>query len=272
MMSKNSKSHGRHRARQLLKPHPLLEHQQSTSSSWVAKVITLFPDMFPGTLNYSVLGRALRENIWSMEVINLRDFGVGKHKDVDDTPSGGGPGMILRPDVVDNAVAAATKHIGTTKADWPIINLSPRGTPLTQGIAKELSKKSGVILLCGRFEGIDQRVIEKWKMRELSLGDFVLSGGEIAAQALIDAVVRNIPTVLGNELSLKNESFSSGFLEHPQYTKPTNWNGELVPSILLSGNHAKVYEWQAQKSMELTINRRPDLLPKSKKPANSQDN
>ena len=237
-----------------------LSHQ-----TWKAKVVTLYPEMFPGTLNYSVVGRALKKGIWSLEILNLRNFGVGKHKNVDDTPSGGGPGMILRPDVVDKAIISATETVDLENANWPIINLAPQGQPLTQKVTQKLSKMNGIILLCGRFEGVDQRVIEKWNMWEISLGDFILSGGEIAAQALIDSTVRNLPKVLGNSLSSKNESFSYGLLEYPQYTKPSNWKGRKVPDILLSGNHLKVQDWQNKKSIELTKNRRPDLLLSSKK-------
>lgn len=233
--------------------------------SWKAKVITLYPEMLPGTLAHSVLGRALREKIWSLEILNLRDFGMGKHRQVDGTPSGGGAGMILRPDVIDKALIAATKNIDLRKSNWPIISLSPRGKPFTQEIAKNLAKNNGMIILCGRFEGIDQRVIDKWNMCEISLGDFVLTGGEVAAQAIIDATVRNLPSVLGNSFSIENESFNHGLLEHPQYTRPSNWDGIKVPEVLLSGNHLKIQEWQNQKSIETTKDRRPDLLEKFKK-------
>ena len=243
-----------------VKTQPFQRAKMLSNQTWTAKVITLYPEMFPGTLNFSIIGRALQKGLWVLEVLNLRNFGIGKHKNVDDTPSGGGPGMILRPDVVDKAVTAATKSITLPNASWPIINLTPRGQPLTQKMSKELSKMNGITILCGRFEGVDQRVIEKWNMWEISLGDFILTGGEIAAQALIDSTVRNLPNVLGNNLSSKNESFSDGLLEHPQYTKPSNWNGRKVPEVLLSGNHMKIQDWQNKKSIELTKNRRPDLL------------
>lgn len=243
-------------------------NEKLSHEAWKATVITLYPEMFPGTLNYSVIGRALRKGIWSLEVLNLRNFGIGKHKNVDDTPSGGGPGMILRPDVVDEAIFAATSTNKSSNKNCPIINLAPRGKPLTQKISKELSKMNGIIILCGRFEGVDQRVIDKWKMLEISLGDFILTGGEIAAQALIDASVRNLPKVLGNNLSSKNESFSYGLLEYPQYTKPSNWNGRKVPDVLLSGNHSKINDWQQKKSIEHTRIRRPDLLAMQKKNRN----
>ena len=264
-MFNKSKSHTRHRTRSNLNPRSLLEGQNTLFDTWVAKVVTLYPEVFPGTLGCSVLGRALKENIWSLELFNLRDFGSGKHKDVDDTPSGGGPGMVLKPDVVDNAIIKATKNINFNKENWPIIHLSPRGKPFTQDISKELANTNGVVVLCSRFEGIDQRVIDKWNMWEISLGDFILTGGEVAAQALIESTVRNIPNVLGNDLSVKNESFSNGMLEHPQYTRPSDWNGQIVPAVLLSGNHKKIWEWQKQKSIEVTKSRRPDLLSKAKK-------
>ena len=248
-----------------LKNQSTAEIEKNPNKPWVAKVITLYPDMFPGTLSYSVLGRSLKENIWSLEVINLRDFGIGKHKDVDDTPSGGGPGMILRADVVDRAIVKATDKINLTDANWPILNLTPRGQPLTQALSRKLAKMNGIIILCGRFEGIDQRVIDKWKMQEISLGDFIITGGVIAAQAVIDSAVRNIPNVLGNSLSVKSESFNYNLLEHPQYTKPSNWNGLKVPKVLLSGNHQKIKDWKDQQSLKTTQSRRPDLFDISKK-------
>lgn len=264
-MTEKSKSHGRHNVRTNLSPTPLLKDQGFISNVWTAKVVTLYPEMFPGTLGYSVLGRALQNKVWSLETINLRDFGVGKHKDVDDTPSGGGPGMILRADVIDNALVSATQNLDLQSQEWPIINLSPRGQPLTQIYSEDLANKNGIIIVCGRFEGIDERVINKWEMHEISLGDFILTGGEIAAQALIDSTVRNIPKVLGNQLSTKNESFNGGLLEHPQYTKPSDWEGQKVPEVLLSGDHGKIKEWRNTKAIEITNRRRPDLSQKLKK-------
>ena len=169
-------------------------------------------------------------------------------------------------DVIDKALITATEDIDFKKTSWSIINVSPRGHPLTHEMVKELMKAEGIVILCGRFEGIDQRAIDKWEMKEISLGDFVLTGGEIAAQAIIDATVRNLPQVLGNELSTKMESFNNGLLEYPQYTKPSNWEGSMVPAVLRSGNHQKVAKWQIQKSIEITKNRRPDLMAKQKKP------
>ena len=248
-----------------LNPERTPENQRQLAEVWTAKVITLHPDMFPGTLGSSILGRALNQKIWALEIFNLRDFGIGKHKDVDCTPSGGGPGMVLRADVVDKAIIEATKNINLKETKWSIVNLSPRGIPLTQEISNKFAKMNGIIILCGRFEGVDQRVLDKWDMQEISIGDFVLTGGEIAAQAVIDSTVRNIPQVLGNHLSIKNESFSAGLLEYPQYTKPSNWDGRKVPDVLLSGNHGLIEKWQNKKSMEVTKNRRPDLLTNTKK-------
>jgi len=264
-MSYKSEAYAKKITQPNLKTQPTKEVQKKPNKPWIAKVITLFPDMFPGTLSYSVLGRALKESIWSLEVINLRDFGIGKHKDVDGTPSGGGPGMILRPDVVDRAIIKATNNINLTEANWLILNLTPRGQPLTQAVSRELANMDGIIILCGRFEGIDQRVIDKWKMQEISLGDFIITGGEIAAQAIIDSAVRNIPNVLGNSISVQSESFNYNLLEHPQYTKPSNWKGQTVPEVLLSGNHQKIKDWKDQQSFEITKNRRPDLLTNAKK-------
>ena len=240
-------------------------NQEYTKKPWIAKVITLYPEMFPGTLKFSILGRALREHIWSLEILNLREFGIGKHKNVDGPPCGGGPGMILRPDVIDKAIQNATKGINLKKINLPIINLSPRGYPFTNEIAKEFANADGILIICGRFEGVDQRVIDKWRMREISLGDFIISGGEIAAQAILDSSVRNLPKVLGNHLSTKIESFNDGLLEYPQYTRPSDWNGYSVPDVLLSGNHQRISNWQTQKSIEITKDRRPDLIAKLKK-------
>ena len=264
-MIAKSKSYGRHNVRPNLSPTPLLKDQNYVSNVWTAKVVTLFPEMFPGTLEYSVLGRALQNKLWSLETINLRAFGVGKHKDVDGTPSGGGPGMVLRADVIDKALTSTTENLNFQEQSWPIINLSPRGRPLSQVACEHFANQNGIIILCGRFEGTDERVIDKWKMQEISLGDFILTGGEIAAQALIDSVVRTIPNVLGNALSITNESFNDGLLEHPQYTKPSDWDGQKVPKVLLSGDHGEIVRWRNNQALEITKKRRPDLLQKFKK-------
>ena len=232
---------------------------------WTTKVITLYPEMFPGALKYSVTGKALENKLWSIKIINLRDFGCGKHKNVDDSPAGGGAGMILRADVVSRSLDSATADLDTLNETWPIICLTPRGNPLSQKISKTFAQSNGIIVLCGKFEGIDERVIKKWKMLEVSIGDFIISGGEIAAMALIDSCVRHIPGVLGNKESNKRESFTNDLLEYPQYTRPANWNGLKIPHVLLSGHHEKIEAWRTQKSLDITKKRRPDLWKKYKK-------
>jgi tRNA (guanine37-N1)-methyltransferase len=255
----SSKSHGRIAVRPSRKPAPLIQDRPDLAGAWRAKVITLFPNAFPGVLGESLTGRALQDGLWSLETIDLRMFGRGKHRDVDDTPAGGGAGMVLRPDVVGDAISFAQRDAAGTRADWPIVYLSPRGKPFDQAMARRFSATKGITLLCGRFEGVDQRVLDAYDVEEVSLGDFVLTGGEIAAQALIDATVRLIPRVLGNAESAVVESFSHGLLEHPQYTRPTDWQGRRIPDILLSGHHAKIAEWRTEQSKALTKERRPDL-------------
>lgn len=220
--------------------------------TWRASVLTLFPDMFPGPLGQSLAGRALAEKVWSMDVTDLRDFGTGKHRKVDDTPFGGGAGMVMRPDVVDAALGSVTDG-------RPVIYLTPRGRRFTQADAKAFAAKDGIILLCGRYEGIDQRVIEARSMEEYSIGDYVLSGGELAALVLLDSVVRLLPGVMGAADSADEESFSAGLLEYPHYTRPAEWAGRTVPDILLSGNHAAVAAWRQAESEQITMRRRPDL-------------
>jgi tRNA (guanine37-N1)-methyltransferase len=230
--------------------------------TWRATVLTLFPEMFPGPLGISLLGKALQKQLWSLDVRDIRDHGIGKHRAVDDTPSGGGPGMVMRADVACAAVdAARAKDI-----DLPIIYLSPRGAPLTQTRVRALSSGPGAILLCGRFEGLDQRAIEARKMEEISLGDFVLAGGEIAAMALIEAAVRLIPGVLGAEASPEEESFSHGLLEYPQYTRPQTFEGRDIPSVLNNGNHKEIAKWRQAEAERLTKERRPDLWTLFEKP------
>ena len=221
--------------------------------SWHATVLTLFPEMFPGPLDVSLLGRARQKELWSLEVRDVREHGLGKHRTVDDTPAGGGPGMVMRADVACAAIDAVER------ADRPLIYLSPRGTPLTQARVKALSEGPGAILLCGRFEGLDQRAIEARDIEEISLGDFVLAGGEIAAMALIEASVRLIPGVLGAEASPEDESFSHGLLEYPQYTRPQSFEGREIPEVLLGGNHAEIARWRREAAENLTKTRRPDL-------------
>ena len=220
---------------------------------WTAGVVTLFPESFPGTLGMSICGKALDRGIWALKTLDIRDFAVDRHKTVDSSPYGGGPGMVLRPDVLDRTLEAIS-HVPGRR-----ICLSPRGRRFDQAFAKELAHEPGVVLVCGRYEGIDQRVIEAREMEEVSLGDFVLTGGEIAAQALLDATVRLLPGVIGSEQGLNEESFEDGLLEYPQYTHPKIWKGRSVPEVLLSGNHKKIAEWKKQQSELVTRNYRPDL-------------
>ena len=226
---------------------------------WCAKVITLFPEAFPGTLGLSLVGKALTEGLWRLETLDLREFGIGRHRAVDDSPFGGGPGMILRADVAAAAIECARSDQDSKRGSWPVMCMSARGQPATQALARKLSSGPGVTVLCGRFEGVDERIFDKLDVQEISMGDFVLSGGEIAAQALIDATVRLIPRVLGNQASVADESFSDGLLEYPQYTRPRNWEGTPVPDVLLSGNHEEITAWRLRASEGLTKNRRPDL-------------
>lgn len=227
--------------------------------AWTARVITLFPVAFPGSLGLSLIGKALAEGLWKLEVFSLRDFGVGHHRHVDDLPTGGGPGMVLRADVVAAALDHCQHRPAETHRDWPVIYLSPRGKPFTQATALDWSGRKGITLLCGRYEGVDERVLEHFAIEEVSVGDFVLSGGEIAAQALIEATVRLIPRVLGNQASTVTESFSDGLLEYPQFTRPRVWKGLTAPNLLLSGHHSRIEEWRRQKSEEITRSRRPDM-------------
>jgi tRNA (guanine37-N1)-methyltransferase len=253
------KSHGRLSIQASLKPRDLLEEPRVVKGAFMAKIITLFPEAFPGTLGLSLTGKALDFGLWQLETIDLRTFGEGKHRNVDDTPAGGGAGMVLRADVVDAAFRHARIGTPVDRARWPVIYLSPRGAPFTQATARRLAQAQGLTLLCGRFEGVDQRVLDHHQVEEISLGDFVLTGGEIAAQAILDATVRLIPGVLGNAASTEEESFSDGLLEHPQYTRPTTWEGQDIPPVLQSGNHAEIAKWRRAQSEALTRERRPDL-------------
>lgn len=227
--------------------------------AWRATVLTLFPDMFPGPLGVSLVGQALDAKLWSLHTLQIRDFGLGKHAQVDDSPAGGGAGMVLRADVLGPAL----DHAHTQSPDAPLIYLSPRGEPFTQDMARTLATGPGAILLAGRFEGVDERVIEGRNMREVSIGDYVLSGGELAAMVMLDAIVRLLPGVLGAADSLTHESFENGLLEYPQYTKPRDWEGRTIPDVLLSGDHKKVATWRRAEAERITAERRPDLLPAS---------
>ncbi|MCE8509803.1 tRNA (guanosine(37)-N1)-methyltransferase TrmD [Ruegeria pomeroyi] len=256
MSTPPARSHGRKAIRPTLQPRELITDTPDLHGVWKARVITLFPQAFPGVLGESLTGRALQEGLWQLETIELRQFGIGKHRNVDDTPAGGGAGMVLRADVLAPAIERAMQG---ASGNWPLIYLSPRGRPMDQALMQSLARCDGVTLICGRFEGVDERVLEHYGIQEVSLGDFVMTGGEIAAQALIDATVRLLPGVLGNQASTEEESFSSGLLEHPQYTRPAEWMGRPIPEVLMSGHHGKVAEWRREKSEEITRARRPDL-------------
>jgi tRNA (guanine37-N1)-methyltransferase len=225
-----------------------------SEKAWSATVLTLFPELFPGPLAHSLSGRALKEGIWSLTALDIRDFATNKHRCVDDACFGGGAGMVLRPDVVD---AALEKAVTDSR---PLIYLTPRGKPLDQPMVRRYARASaGVILLCGRYEGIDNRVIEHWNMEEVSLGDYILSGGEMAALTLLDACVRLLPGVIGKEESLVNESFELGLLEYPHYTRPQVWKDKVVPEVLVSGDHQKIAAWRQKEAEKITQVRRPDL-------------
>jgi tRNA (guanine37-N1)-methyltransferase len=222
---------------------------------WTATILTLFPDMFPGPLGASLSGRALETDSWALNTINIRDFAIGKHNSVDDTPAGGGAGMVLRADVV----APAIDHARQAQPDLPALYMSPRGTPLTQADVQQLADGPGALILAGRFEGVDERAITSRNLREVSIGDYVLSGGELAAMVLIDAVVRLLPGVIGAEASLNEESFENGLLEYPHYTRPREFEGRAIPDVLLSGDHKRIADWRRSEAERLTKERRPDL-------------
>ncbi len=225
------------------------------TAPWTARVLTIFPDMFPGPLGLSLAGKALDEGLWVLDILDIRDFARDKHRAVDDAPFGGGAGMVMRPDVVDAALDAAQARGGP----GPVIYLSPRGRLLTRELARELAAGPGVSLLCGRYEGVDQRVIDARGVAEVSVGDYVLSGGEPAAIVLIDAAVRLLPGVMGNEASPAEESFERGLLEYPHFTRPAAWQGREVPEVLVSGHHEKVRQWRLAEAERITKERRPDL-------------
>jgi tRNA (guanine37-N1)-methyltransferase len=225
------------------------------TSAWHATVMTLFPELFPGALGVSLAGEALKQGLWTLDTIDIRSFGLGKHRTVDDTPAGGGAGMVMRADVLGPAIDAAAGAC----VDRPLIYVSPRGEPFTQAVARDLAAARGAVILTGRFEGIDERVIENRQLREISIGDYVLSGGEVAAMVLVDAVVRLLPGVIGKADSLAEESFEAGLLEYPHYTRPREWEGRSIPDVLLSGDHAKIAAWRRAEAERITRERRPDL-------------
>jgi tRNA (guanine37-N1)-methyltransferase len=224
--------------------------------TWAATILTLYPEMFPGPLGKSLAGRALAEGIWSLDTVQIRDFATDKHRSVDDTPAGGGAGMVMRADVL----AAGVDHVLAERPDAPMLAMSPRGAPLTQALVRELAAGPGVSILCGRFEGIDERLFEARPIVSVSVGDYVLSGGEPAALVLLDACVRLLPGVMGAPSSGEEESFESGLLEYPHYTRPIEWEGRRIPEVLRSGDHAKIAAWRASRAAEDTRLRRPDLI------------
>lgn len=226
-----------------------------------ADIITLFPELFPGPLGASVLGRGLSENLWQLNATQLRDFASDKHKSVDDTPSGGGPGMVLRADILGQAI----DHVSPATDNRERILMSPRGEPLSQSLAHEFAQADGLVIVCGRFEGVDQRAIDGKNLREISIGDYVLAGGEVGAMVLLESVVRLIPGVLGSQDSRDDESHENGLLEYPQYTRPAQVDGQKIPDVLTSGDHGKVAKWRRAQSEELTRTRRPDLWNNHKK-------
>ena len=236
-----------------------MEREGGAQRRWTARVLTLLPEAFPGLLGLSLAGRALRDGVWNLETADIRGFATDKHRTVDDTPFGGGPGMVLRPDILAAAIDASLADAKAVGESRRVIYLSPRGRAIDQALVRELAAADGVILVCGRFEGVDQRVLDAREIEEVSLGDFILSGGEPAAVALIDAVVRLLPGVMGDAASTDEESFEQGLLEYPHYTRPQIWEGRAVPDILLSGHHADIRRWRREQAETITRQRRPDL-------------
>jgi tRNA (guanine37-N1)-methyltransferase len=226
--------------------------ESSAAAHLHVNILTLFPDMFPGTLAHSIAGKALKKGIWSYKCTNIRNYAYDKHGNVDDTPCGGGAGLVLRPDVIDAAIKD-THNAGL------LIYFTPRGQKIDQPLVRSLAQEREMTFLCGRYEGVDQRIFDSHSVLELSLGDFILSGGELPAQVLLDAIIRLLPGVVGKQESLDQESFETGLLEHPLYTRPQVWNGMAVPEVLMSGHHAKIAEWQQRQSEDITRQRRPDL-------------
>ena len=258
-MTGPSKSHGRLTIGESAHPRDLMTDRPALKGAWTARVITLFPEAFPGVLGVSLTGKALEQGLWRLDTVDLRTFGEGKHRNVDDTPAGGGAGMVLRADILSRAIRFAQRGAPEDRTRWPLLYLSPRGRPFDQTRARALAEADGVTLICGRFEGVDQRVLDHFEIEEVSIGDYVLTGGEIAAQAVIDASIRLRPGILGNAASTDEESFSEGLLEHPQFTRPATWEGVDIPDVLTSGDHGRVAAWRQEMAEELTKSRRPDL-------------
>ena len=249
-------SHGRKSISASSKPEELMINSPRLKDVWTVDVITLYPNSFPGGLSESIIGSSLEKQKWALETVNLRHFGIGLHKKVDDTPAGGGAGLVLRADVIEPALE---KAISNSPKGRPLVYMSPRGKRFDQKTAQKWAAGPGIIILCGRFEGIDERILKRYDIEEISLGDFVMTGGEIAAQAMIDATVRLLPNVLGNPESTIDESHSRGLLEYPQYTKPAEWKDQKIPDILLSGHHQKIAKWRMDQAKTKTQKHRPDL-------------
>ena len=252
------RSHGMIQPRVSAEPRPLME-DRARPGAFRAKILTLFPECFPGPLAAGLTGKALNDGLWRCETVDIRRFATDRHRTVDDTPAGGGPGMVMRADIVAKALDSAARDSVEDRLRWPVLYLSPRGRVLTQSRVAEIAAGEGVTLLCGRYEGVDQRVLEARAVEEISVGDYVLTGGEPAAMVLLDAVIRLRPGVLGNAGSAEDESFSRGLLEHPHYTRPQTWEGREIPDVLLSGHHARIAEWRHAQAEALTRERRPDL-------------
>ena len=259
MSEQPPRSHGRLAVRPTAAPRDLMADRPRLAGAWEARVITLLPEAFPGMLGQSLVGRALDRGLWRLETIDLRTFGEGKHRNVDDTPAGGGAGMVIRADILARAIRFAERDLPSDRSRQPLVYLSPRGRRFDQQMAQRFADCDGITLICGRFEGVDQRAIEAFGIEEVSLGDFVMTGGEIAAEAVIDATVRLRPGVLGNAASSEEESFSSGLLEHPHFTRPAVWEGRTIPEVLTSGDHGAVAAWRQAQSEAITRERRPDL-------------
>lgn len=253
------RSHGMIQPRVSAQPRPLIGLDKARPNAFRAKVLTLFPECFPGVLSSGLTGKALKDRLWALEAIDIRRFATDRHRTVDDTPAGGGAGMVMRPDIVGKALDFAARDSVRDPLRWPVLYLSPRGRVLTQERVQEIAAGQGVTLLCGRYEGVDERVLDARGVEEVSIGDYVLTGGEPAAQVLLDAVIRLRPGVLGNAESTEHESHSRGLIEHPQYTRPQAWEGREIPEVLLSGHHARIAEWRTDQAERLTRERRPDL-------------